>query len=72
MLAEFLFVVSQNMGFFCIFTKCKVKFMFMNRVLETRNIYLRRCPVSAPKVQVNIVLRVTLKDVTLLGEREQF
>lgn len=52
--------------FFCIFTKCKVKFMFMNRVLETRNIYLRRSPVRSPSGQVNIVPRVNLKDLTLL------
>lgn len=44
----------------CIFTKRKVKFMFMNRVLETRTIYLRS-PVRAPRGQVNIVLGVTLK-----------
>lgn len=68
MLSGFLFVVSQNiMGFFCIVTKCKVKFMFVNRVLETRNIYLRRSPVRAPRGQVTTVLKVTLKDPTLLG-----
>lgn len=48
--------------FFCIVTKCKVKFMFVNRVLETRNIYLRRSPVRAPRGQVTTVLKVTLKD----------
>jgi len=42
--------------------------MFMNRVLETRNIYFRRSPVRAPRGQVNIVPRVTLKDPTLPGE----
>lgn len=71
MLSGFLFVVSQNMffGFVffcfvfsspCIFTKRKVKFMFMNRALETRTIYLRS-PVRAPRGQVNIVLGLTLK-----------
>lgn len=63
-------VVSWNMVFFfSIFTKCKVKFMFMNRILETRDIFLRRSPVRAPRGQMNVFLTVTLKNPTLLAER---
>lgn len=70
MLSWFLFVVSWNMVFFfSLFTKCKVKFMFMNRILETRDICLRRSPVRAPKGQMNFFLRETLKNPTLLAEQ---